>query len=348
MTQKSLIAVSAILGLILMIVWMAGGFSDRIEPGLTEPKAIDNSKAFTLTSSSIETLEPVPATIQAKQTTFVSSRIIARIERINVRAGDTVSTGQLLIELENSDLKSRVAQSRTQIDAIQARLTEAKKSLDRALELRKQNVIPVADLDRARSNYDALVADNATAEQALFEAETALDFSQIRSPINGRLVDRFAEPGDTAQPGTKLLTIYNPLTLRVEANVREKLALSLTIGQRLTANLPSLEQQREVEIEELVPAGDSGARSFLVKARLKSTQGLLPGIYARLMVPAGEQSLLLIPADIIGEVGQLNVVWVVDGNKINRRFVRLGREYPDNLIEVISGLREGDRILPKP
>ena len=132
MTQKSLIAVSAILGLILMIVWMAGGFSDRIEPGLTEPKAIDNSKAFTLTSSSIETLEPVPATIQAKQTTFVSARIIARIERINVRAGDTVSTGQLLIELENSDLKSRVAQSRTQIDAIQARLTEAKKSLDRA------------------------------------------------------------------------------------------------------------------------------------------------------------------------------------------------------------------------
>jgi len=348
MNQKSIIAVSALIGLILMVMWMAGGFTDKIKPGVAKSVVIDDSQALTVKLSKLETFEPVPATIQAKQTTFISARIIARIELIKVRAGDTVSKGQLLVELENNDLKSRVAQARTQLEAIQARLTEAKKSLNRALELRQQSVIAIADLDKAKSNYDALAADNATGQQALFEAETALGFSRIRSPINGRIVDRFAEPGDTAQPGAKLLTIYNPLTLRVEANVREKLALTLSIGQTLETSLPSLNKQLNAEIEELVPAGDSGARSFMVKARLNSTEGLLPGMYARLMVPAGEKSLLLIPTDRVAQVGQLNVVWVAEENGVNRRFIRIGKEYPGDMVEVVSGLSAGDQILLMP
>lgn len=348
MNQKSIIAISAVIGLILMVIWMAGGFTDKIEPGLTELAIVGDQNVFTVTRTNLATFEPVPATIQAKQTTFISARIIARIERINVRAGDTVTTGQLLVELDNSDLKSRVAQARTQIDSIQARLIEAKKSLDRSIELRQQSVIPIADLDKARSNYDALVADNSTAQQALFEAQTGLEFSRIRSPINGRIVDRFAEPGDTAQPGSKLLTIYNPLSLRVEANVRERLALTLVIGQALATSLPSLDQQVESEIEELVPAGDPGSRSFRVKARLNTTQGLLPGMYAQLMVPTEKQSLLLVPADRVAQVGQLSVVWVATEHNVNRQFVRLGKAYPDNMVEVVSGLREGDRLLQTP
>jgi RND family efflux transporter MFP subunit len=327
---------------------MAGGFSDKVPPGTVTPSLSMEGDAYTVVEIQRPIFEPVPATIQAKQATFISARIMARIDAMKVRAGDTVSKGQLLIELENSDLQSRVAQAGTQKRSVKARLTEAKQSLSRAVELKQKGVIAVADLDKARSNYDSLAADFMTAEQSLFEAETALSFAQIRSPINGRIVDRFAEPGDTAQPGAKLLTIYNPLTLRVEAHIRERLALSLSLGQRLEAYIPSLGKRMEAEIEELVPAGDSGSRSFLVKGRLNITQGLLPGMYARLLVPAGTEKMLGLPADRIARVGQLNVIWVERDAIALRQFVRLGKKLDDGLVEIIAGVDVGDKILPVP
>jgi len=102
------------------------------------------------------------------------------------------------------------------------------------------------------------------------------------------------------------------------------------------------------EIEELVPTGNSGSRSFMVKSRLKYSEGLLPGMYAQLMVPAGEESLLLIPEENVAKLGQLELVWLDNDGVSERRFVRTGKTVGDGLLEVISGLQEGDRILSVP
>ena len=72
------------------------------------------------------------------------------------------------------------------------------------------------------------------------------------------MVDRFAEPGDTASPGQKLLSLYNPVSLRVEARVREQLALKLAIGDELTVEVPALAQRYTARIEEIVPADQRG------------------------------------------------------------------------------------------
>jgi len=160
------------------------------------------------------------------------------------------------------------------------------------------------------------------------------------------VVDRFAEPGDTASPGGKLLSLYNPFSLRVEARVREQLVLSLEIGQPLEVEVPSLGKTYTAKIEEIVPAAEPGSRSFLVKAILPSENSLLPGMYARMRVPAGDRERLLVPADRVAEVGQLDVVWVAEDDKVVRRFVRLGRPAGDGMIEVTSGLVAGERVLP--
>jgi RND family efflux transporter MFP subunit len=332
--------------LLLIIAWMAGAFRDKIEPGLALLEPDSGESAVAVVRSDIPVTEPVPAGIGARQATTISSRTLARITHITVRAGDAVSKGQLLIELERSDLESRLQQASEQVRVVTARHKESRQSLDRAEQLYTQDLVAAAVLDEARANYDALTAELATARQAVKEAEVALSFTEIRAPIDGRVVERFAEPGDTASPGEKLLALYNPTSMRIEAAVRESLALSLALGQELEVEIPALQSTLTARIEELVPAADPGSRSLMVKAQIDYDGQLLPGMYARMLVPAGTESLLLIPKDRVVDYGQLNIVWVTAGGQVDRRFVRTGRDVQPGMLEVISGLEENERIIP--
>lgn len=344
--KKWLIPITAIALLLVIIAWMAGAFRDRIEPGLGEsiPGETDNAVAV-LREDAVVT-ESVPASIGARQATTISSRTMARITGITVRAGDEVEKGQLLVSLERSELESRLQQAKGQVRSIEARLREARQNLDRAEELYERKLVAAAALDEARANHDALVADMGRARQAVNEAQTALDYTEIVSPIDGRVVERFAEPGDTATPGEMLLTLYNPGTLRIEGAVREGLALSLDIGQELGVEIPATGAVTTARIEEIVPAADPGSRSFMVKAQVDYSGQLMPGMYARMQIPAGTRSVLLVPRDRVLNYGQLDLVWVSGENGIERRFIRAGRMIRPGMREVISGLAEGDLVLP--
>ena len=344
--KKWLIPLAAIGSLLLIIAWMAGSFRTKIEPGLQALENHSSDDLYSVVRTDVLITEPVPANIGARQATTISSRILSRITSFNVRAGDTVSQGQLLLVLESSDLESRLDQSKEQVRAAEARLVEARQSLERAEQLQQQKLVADAVLDEARSRHSTLQAELANALEVVKEAEIAITYSQIRSPIDGRVVERFAEPGDTAAPGDKLLALYNPLSLRIEAAVREGLALSLVLEQILEVEIPSLQRTLPAQVEELVPAADPGSRSIMVKARIEHDSQLLPGMYARLLVPANRESLILIPVDRVSQYGQLDVVWVQNDDHIDRRFIRRGRELQGGMLEVISGLEEGELLAP--
>ena len=349
-SKKWLFALLAVALLLLMIGWMAGAFHAKVRPGVlpVTGQAQPDAHPFVVGRAAVATTESVPATIGAKQATTISSRILSRITRVLVRAGDSVTEGQMLLELERSDLESRLSQSKQRAASINARLTEARLNLERAQDLQKRGLVAKAALDEARATHDALQADLATAQRSAEEAEVAISYTEIRSPIDGRVVDRFAEPGDTASPGERLLSLYNPLSLRVEAAVRESLALPLQLGQAVQVEIPARRRVLAAQIEELVPAADPGSRSFLVKARIEYQEDLLPGMYARLLIPAGEEMLVIIPADLVSSFGQLDVVWVKRDMQTQRRFIRLGRQMEPGQVEVVAGLEAGEVLVPKP
>ena len=295
--MKWFLPISAVVLLAVMVAWMAGSFDEKVAPeflGKTQTKPATDS-FFEVKVKAYELLEPVPATIAAKQTAVISSRILARIEEVKVRAGDYVKKGQELVLLERSDLKSRVSQANSQIKSIDARLNEAKQSLDRSVELNKRGLLALAPLETSQANYKSLLAQKTSAQQALVEAKTALNYASVVAPFDGLIVDRFTEPGSMAQPGMSLLSLYNPSSVRVEASVREERAVQLEIGQTLKMDIPSKGLALSAEIEELVPAGDSSSRTFLVKSQINDISGLLPGMYARLLIPAGISKRILIP-----------------------------------------------------
>ena len=350
MNKKIVIPALSVIALGFVIAWMANLFNDRTEPGVVQPdrSLSDGSKrekAVAVILREVPIFEAVPGTVIAKQATVISSRILARIEKINVRAGDRVDKGQLLIQLEQTDLQSRKAQATNQVQSVEARLTEATLQLQRFKDLFERRMVAQAELDSATATTESLQAELSQSKQLLNEMQSALEYSAITAPISGRIIDRYKEPGDTASPGEKILSLYNPLSLRIEANVRERIALGLDIGDSLSIEVPSLQRELKGTIEEIVPAANAGSRSFQIQVLMDYSTGMLPGMFARLKFDLSKEQRLLVPTERIAAVGQIDIVWVQGDAGVQKRIVTTGKTY-DNLTEVLTGLEEADQILP--
>lgn len=334
----------ALLGAVM--AWLAGLFSPTIPPGqglgAEAPAALDTIPVRGVTEPVIE---QVPGTVRARNETVVSSRITATIRAVTVRAGDRVAAGDLLVQLDSRALQARVEQQRESAAAAEARLAEVESRYQRVRSLLQRGVVAQAEMDRAEADLRSARADLARAREAIAEATTELSYASIRAPIDGRITDRFADPGDTAVPGAPLLRLYDPASLRLEADVRESLTSGLALGQGLNARVDALGREFRVTVDEIVPSAEPGTRTFRVKAALPPTEDLYPGMFGRLLIPTGERRRLYVPGEAVFRLGQLEFVRVaVDGHAV-RRYVRTGSRTADGQVEVLSGLQEGERVV---
>ncbi len=277
--------------------------------------------------------------------TVVASRVLATIEDVRVRSGAEVAVGDVLVVLDARDLGAREQEASQAHAAARAQLSLAEREAERFARLVAEGVATVQQSDRAASALRVARADVERTEQGLTAARVAKSHAEIRSPVRGRVVDRLAEPGETATPGRPLLRIYDPSVLRVEAPVRESLAVGLHVGQPLEIEVSSLGLRVEGAVDEIVPFAEAGARTLLVKVRLPSDPRLYAGLFARVAIPAGERVRILVPERAIVREGQLEQVWMADGTgAAELRAVTTGERLSDGRIEVLSGLREGERV----
>lgn len=347
--RRTLEAAVAILVVAAAIVWLSGGFEDRVPPSVAEVDALArpaDAREAVVEQRVGPVTEAASGTLASARQTVVASRILARIKEVRVRAGDRVAKGDPLVVLESADLQARVGQARKALQAAQARRDLARSERTRYEQLYQRGVATKQRLDQAIADLREAEADADRLAQGLREAETGLSYTEIEAPVAGLVVDRLAEPGETAAPGRPLLRIYDPLALRVEAPVRETLAVRLHVGDVLSVEVAALSESFEGRIEEIVPFAEPGARTLLIKVGLPQDSRLYAGLFARVAIPAGRRSRLLVPEAAVDRVGQLSFVTVSDrAGRLERRMVTLGDYRIDGKIEVLSGLAPGERVL---
>lgn len=331
------------------VVWLSGGFGERIAPGRVEPASVPRSSAndTAVVELVIEpAVEWASGALASARQTAVASRILARIEEIRVRAGDTVAEGDILIVLDARDYESRLRQVSDALGGAQARLELARVEKDRAETLLQRGTGTQQRLDQAVSELRIAQSEVDRLDQSLAEAQTALSYAEIRSPVSGRVIDRLAEPGDTASPGNPLLRVYDPNVLRVEVPVRESLAVHLEVGETFRVEIPALGEEIDGVIDEIVPFAEPGARTLLIKVRLLPDPRLIAGLFARVAIPAGDRARLVVPASAVERIGQLEFVAVTaPDSRRGRRLVTTGETDQEGRVEVLSGLRQGERVL---
>jgi len=351
--QRVSIILAMLVTLLLLIAWLAGSFGEKIAPEVLPVTSTGlGDETVIVQKVKRKRQERVAGTITAKQTTLISSRILAPIERIAVRAGDEVMVGDLLVSLDQRALVTKRSQAEQAISGIKAKLKEVQEEFMRIEQLFQQRMVARAELDRITAQRDEITAELQRSMQVIEEAKVAVSYTRITAPIPGRVIDRFLDEGDTVAPGQKIVSLYDPGAMRVEANVRETLAITLRVGDPLNAHIDALDLTVPVVLEELVPSADPGARTFLVKATLPKGIAIYPGMYAELVIEAEEVEELIIPTASINTVGQLKFVWVVRDSEKTRRFIRIGYTLSADTSQIltdstviISGLDVGERIL---
>ncbi len=376
--RRILIAIAAALllgaGVLLFFLLFS---SDNINPGSTFPEkqaAVHDAKTLKAEIEPVTEYYDAVGTVEPRSQAQIEARISARINEVPVRAGDSVSKGDLLIALDDRQMRSRLSQARQSlktaisrrqeagqmVNSAEAAFTEAESGYRRIKNFFQAGAATEQDLEQARSRYlqakaalgrarDGFSGAKAGVQMSrdmVREAEIGLSYTRIRAPAEGTVLKRLADPGDQAMPGKPLLQLRTAAGLRLEAYVRESLVNKVRPGAIHRVALTALGKTVDAEIEELVPYADPRTRTFLVKAGLPDIAGLYPGMYGKLRIPLQEVAVVMAPRAAVDSVGQLELVRVKTPEGWQRRYIKTGDYYGDK-VEVLSGLSGGEILKAK-
>jgi len=316
-------------------------------------------------------------TVRAINSSTLSSKLMAAVRAINVKEGDFVKKGDILVVLDNSQVGAQLRQAeeaaaesaRAHSAALSgAESARAAAKLADATYRRYQSLLK--EDSASRQEFDEAEARNSQAQAALSQAEAmvqaaghrvkqaeaALSYaksfnrdSAIYAPYNGFITAKMAEPGDLASPGMPVLGIEGTEGGYIELVIPEAHVKNAGIGGKVGITVPaSNDLLIEGRITAVAPAADAKTRSFLIKVSLPPDKNIRSGMYARVKIPLEETTVLSVPSSALVYQGQLTGIFIVDGEKKARfRLVRTGRSF-DKSLEILSGLKPGEKYLLNP
>jgi len=348
-------------------------FAEKLVPGVTlnAKKIVPPSETIRSQVKTITEWYEAVGTVRPKVETIIESQITAKVIDVKVTSGNKVLKGTTLVILDNRQLKSRLLQAKQvlksaisnkeqakhAVAAAKADFTQKKLTFERVKKNFESQAATNQDVERAESDFLQSQASLEKANKALSgsesgilrakeivkEAEIALGYSIIKAPQNGEIITRKIEPGDLALPGKPLIILQTEGSLRLEAYVREGLITKVKKNHDLKVNITTLNQTVNAIVEEIVPYADPQTRTFLVKVALPVIEGLYPGMFGKLLIPAAEREVIMIPVRAVRNIGQLEMVTLHDDNTWKNVFIQTGKKHGD-LIEVLSGISGDDLI----
>ena len=365
----------------VIILLAAGGFG--VYRWLTRERPVEVQVA-TVTARAAGTQAAVlnaSGYVVARRRATVSSKITGKVVEVDVEEGKNVVRGQVLAKLDDSTPKAALALAEAQAEAARRSLRENEVRLDRARlnqrraeQLLKERIVSQSQLDDAKAEADSLDARIAALKQQISVAErqielqkTDLDNYIIRAPFSGVAISKDAQPGEMVSPvsagggftRTGICTIVDMTSLEIEVDVNESYISRVTPGQDADAVLDAYPDWHiPTRVITLVPAADRQKATVLVRLGFKQLDPrILPDMAIKVTflregdqetnATAGARPTALVPRPAIKTVGSDNFAFVVRGDAVERRAVRLGGTDGDR-VEVLAGLQSGDRVVLSP
>jgi RND family efflux transporter MFP subunit len=335
-----------VLIIVFMMLWLGGSFHrGNIQPG--KVKAAETSASgvplYTVSMQTAPQIAEAVGTVQPQFKTTVSARVTANIIELPVAAGQHVHKGDVLVRMDDRDMRARRQQAEEALRRAEATRDLAQSDFERDKALFEKAVIPKSEFDQTALRLKISTADVAGLQQAHHDTEVTLGYAVIRSPYDGVIIDKLSDVGDLATPGKPLLTLYESGRLWLEAAVPEEQAGDLHIGKTYQVDLDSLDKQMEGRLAEIVPSADSSSRTITARVAIPHPENVFPGLFGRMLIPVGERQWVMIPQSAVLRIGQLTMVDVEESGTLRRRSVQVGRQIDDQ-VEILSGLVPGEKV----
>jgi RND family efflux transporter MFP subunit len=365
-------------GLVLAIV-AAGGYYGWRWASAERPLEVEVATVSERAAGTQATVLNASGYVTARRRATVSSKITGKVVEVNVEEGMAVKEGQILARLDDAVARAGLALAEAQAEATrrsvhenEVRLAEARRNEQRYAALVKDGFATQADVDRYKAEGDSLVARIAAlreqvtvAERQIALQQTELDNTIIRAPFSGIAISKNAQPGEMISPvsagggftRTGICTIVDMRSLEVEVDVNESYIGRVEPGQDVTAVLDAYPDfQIPARVITTVPTADRQKATVLVRiAFRKLDPRILPDMGVKVTfhrsaedAPAvAARPVALAPKAAVRSEGDVSYVFVLAGDVVERRAVKLGGADGDRL-EILAGLRAGERVVVSP
>jgi RND family efflux transporter MFP subunit len=300
--------------------------ADSLPTVIVQPHAVD----LTL---------PVEANVEAVAQTTLTAQVSGRVVDMRVDAGQAVKKGELLLRIDAREAGEVVA-------GASAQLINAKANYERLANLRRQNFISAAALDKAKADYDAAQASHG-------QASVSLGYANVSAPFSGLVAQRLIEQGDTATPGRALLTVYDPDGLRVTASIPQYQLAQVRGVRQARVEFPELGLWVDASSVALLPTADAATHVSQVRVGLPpALKNVIPGMFARVHFVVGSAQRLTVPSSAVVRRGEVAAVYVQNADGASApwslRQLRLGEKLGAGEVEVLAGLASGERVVLDP
>lgn len=326
--------IGALLGLVVIVVWTSGMLRDKQAPDKLTVEATTpvppGAIVVTAQQERVTAHVALSGTVRSERQINLSARLPAYVEAVYVSAGAAVAEGDLLLSLDQRELRAELASA-------EAQLAQAETAFQRSKRLLETDATTAQAHESAESAYKS-------ADANVKRVNVMLTYTRITAPLNGVVADRYIEAGDLAGAGQVLLSVYDPKRLRMEVPVPARLIAYFPVGQKLPVYLDQMTTTLTGTVSEVVSEFDPVTRTRRVKVRLDETTGaVLPGMYGQVIIETDPCAAVLLPEQAIIQIGQLESVQIVRDGQVYRRVVRTGPRH-DGQVEILSGLAAGEEV----
>lgn len=342
------IIVAATLSTVLFITACSG---DKKEVKVAEFPAIP-VEVQEVASGSDSKFISASGTLESEKRAVISTRMMGYITDLKVSTGHKVRKGQLLVIINNDDLRAKKSQADAGIMQAQAGYNSAKKDFERFTALFKQQSASQKELDNVTTQYQMAEAGLNAAKAMRSEVMAQFAYANMTAPFDGTVTETFVKAGTMANPGAPLLTIEGGGELQAVVSISESDILKIKNGTSADIKLKSSKEVIKGKVTEISSSSQGSSGQYAVKLALDSKKdAALSGMFVNVNFPIEKDSnatastMVVIPKSAVISQGQLNGVYTVTSDNIALlRWLRLGKTYGDN-IEVLSGLAAGEKYV---
>ena len=253
----------------------------------------------------IENTVTATGTIEPVETVEVGTQVSGKVEKIYVDFNDVVKKGQLMAELDKQTLNQSLSRAKASLTSAESQLNYAKLTYERTKQLYEANAATLAAYQEAQNSYTQAQMSKRNAQASYDQAKVDLAYAEIYSPIDGIVLDRAVEVGQTVAASFStptLFTLANDLTkMQVEADVDEADIGQVKTGQRVTFTVDAYMNDvfdGTVNQIRMKPITTSNVVTYTVIIDAPNPdQKLFPGMTASVTIVTEEQTGLAVPAE---------------------------------------------------
>ncbi len=334
-----------------MVAWplaaCTGTKAETKEPEAA-PVLIGPENLFVAEKRELQNGPQLSGSLVPERVATLRAELTGTVRRVLVEEGQRVTAGQLVGQINDDGVRDAVLSAQSGVRTATEAFQVAKRNAERSEKLAQAGAVAERDLEQARwsaTNAEGALAD---AKARLASAEKAWATTQLTAPFSGVVSERHVNPGDVVSQGNPLITVVDPSSLRLEAQVPATALGTLKIGTPVPFTIDGFGGEAiEGRIVRINPAVDPTTRQVRITVGLPNRTGkLVAGLFAQGRAAVESRTGVVVPSAAIDRRGIRPTVTTIKNGAADRIEVTVGIEDPLlDRVEITEGLAVGDTVI---